>query len=224
MRKGCGSIRHERSVGNTVKGIDSRGSACDLNKVTSLFESVGSKPSQNNVTTTRDTAACPPFLGWLGSSSSTTSGAWTSPEAKLNPIWGYKTCFLQVSSARVDGLDAARTIVVIHCAQNCCPPNWSCALSVSVGHCLRQPNPPEKGNVAAALADSGTASGSTPTRVGKVSPDFRFVPRGEFAVWADSTNEEVRPGHTTVQENELSTLQVLHERDLLQEFSVTGCP
>ena len=81
MRKGCGSIRHERSVGNTVKGIDARGPTCDLIKVASLFESVGSKPSQNRVSTTRDTAACHPFLGWLGSSSSTTSGAWTSPEA-----------------------------------------------------------------------------------------------------------------------------------------------
>ena len=102
-----------RSVGNTVKGIDARGPASNLNKMASLFKSVGSKPCQNCVSTMRDTAACHPFLGWLGSSSSTTtSGAWTS-RSQLNPIWGHKSCFFQVWNARVDVLDVARTIVVI---------------------------------------------------------------------------------------------------------------
>ena len=32
-RNGCGSIRQERSVGNTVNGIDARGPPCDLNNV-----------------------------------------------------------------------------------------------------------------------------------------------------------------------------------------------
>ena len=110
MRKGCGSIRHEQSVGNTVKGIDARGPPCDRNNVASLFERVGSNPSQNCVSTTRDTVACHPFLGWLGSSSSTT----------LNPTWSDETCFFQTTGANVDGLHAVKNTVLVHGSKNRC--------------------------------------------------------------------------------------------------------
>ena len=91
----AGSIRQERSVGNTVNGIDASGPHCDLNNVASLFESVGHNPSQNCVSTTRDTVACHPFLGWLvGVPLVNHIKSLELSRDQLNPTWSHETCIL----------------------------------------------------------------------------------------------------------------------------------
>ena len=94
MRKGCGSIRHERSVGNTVKGIDARGPACDLIKVASLFELCLHDAGHG----------CLPPLPWLvGFVLVNDVGSLDLSRSQLHPVWGHKTCFFQMLSARVNG-------------------------------------------------------------------------------------------------------------------------
>ena len=153
MRKGCGSIRHERSVGNTVKGIDARGPACDLNKVGVAVRKCGEQTIPELCLHDAGHGCLPPLPWLVGFLLVNHVGSLDLSRSQLDPIWGHKTCFFQVPSARVDGLDAARTVVAIHCAQNCCShlrisltnhlngvrPTGPMALRVSVGHCCGTP-------------------------------------------------------------------------------------